>query len=80
MLAPVALPALVKGAIALGVTRCLTLWTDDRFVRSTAAGPLLKGGTTRARPPAARSEPGRAARARVDDRTGYVGGQRRGRD
>jgi hypothetical protein len=42
-LAPVALPALVKGAIVLGVTGCLTLWTYDRFVRSTAVGALLNG-------------------------------------
>ena len=80
VLAPVALPALVKGAIVLGVTRCLTLWTNDRFVRSTAVGALLTGGATRARPPAAGSEPGHASRARVDDRTGHVGGRRRGRD
>ena len=44
VLAPVALPALVKGAIVLGVTRCLTLWPNDRFVRSTAVGALLTGG------------------------------------
>jgi hypothetical protein len=80
LLAPVALPAFVKGAFVLGVMVCLTLWADDRFVRSTAVGALLTGGAPRARPPAAGSEPGRASRARVDDRPGHVGGRRRGCD
>jgi hypothetical protein len=48
VLAPVALPALVKGAIVLGMTRCLTLWPNDRCVRSTAVSGLLQGGATRA--------------------------------
>jgi hypothetical protein len=53
LLAPVALPAFVKGAFVLGVMVCLTLWAYDRFVRSTAVGALLMGGETRAHPPAA---------------------------
>jgi hypothetical protein len=53
LLAPVALPAFVKGAFVLGVMVRLTLWVYDRFVRSTAAGALLKGGVTRAHPSAA---------------------------
>jgi hypothetical protein len=47
LLAPVALPAFVKGAFVLAVTVRLTLWAYDRFVRSTAVGALLRGRAPR---------------------------------
>jgi peptidoglycan/LPS O-acetylase OafA/YrhL len=43
LLAPVALPGGAKCFIVLSVTVCLTLWTYDAFVRSTAVGALLNG-------------------------------------
>ena len=36
-------PGGVKCSIVLSVTACLTLWTYDTFVRSTAVGALLNG-------------------------------------
>lgn len=43
LLASVALPGIVKFAIVLSVTVCMTLLTYHAFVRSTAVGALLNG-------------------------------------
>jgi hypothetical protein len=70
LLAPVALPAFVKGAFVLAVTVCLTLWAYDRFVRSTAVGALFNArlrGAPASAIHARRPSSGRARRLAPDE-------------